>query len=229
MTWLCIPSKRPAAEVNATLDKWRAQGYRIAIWRDPGDEQVECDLLIQEPYQGYARAVNALISAVLEADPSCEWCVAAGDDTEPDPNHTANEIARQCTEHFGGTFGVMQACGDEWADSHGRMILRIAGSPFIGRDFAERINCGCGPYWEQYTHCFLDNEIMEVAQKYGAFWQRPDLTHRHNHWTRERKPMPHFLAEANSPMHWNKYSRIYFTRKAEGFPGSQPIEVGVCA
>lgn len=227
MTWLCIPSKRPAAEVNPTLAKWRAKGYRIAIWRDPGDEPVDCDLLIQEPYQGYARAVNALVAAVLEMDPSCEWCVAAGDDTEPDPNYTADRIAADCTAHFCGTFGVMQPCGDEWADSHGRMILRIAGSPFIGRDFAERINRGCGPYWEQYTHCFLDNELMEVAKKYGAFWQREDLTHRHNHWTRERKKMPAFLADANSPAHWDKYSRIYFTRKAEGFPGSQPLEIGV--
>lgn len=221
--WLTIPSKRPPAEANATLALWRNQGYRIAIWRDPGDAPLDCDLAIQQPYPGYARAVNALIAAVLDTDPSCEWCIAAGDDTEPDTFRRADEIAAECVEHFGGTFGVMQPCGDDWADSAGRMILRIAGSPWIGRDFAERINGGRGPYWEQYTHCFLDNEIMEVAKKYGAFWQRLDLTHRHRHWSREGKPMPGFLSDANSVPHWQKYNQIYMVRRAEGFPGSQPI------
>ena len=150
------------------------------------------------------------MAAVLDVDPSCDWTVAAGDDTEPDMNHRADEIAQECTEHFGGTWGVMQACGDDWADSAGRMILRIAGSPWIGRDFAERINGGRGPYWEQYAHCFLDNEIMEVAQKYGVFWQRPDLTHRHNHWMRDKQPMPAFLAEANlSLIHISEPTRPY--------------------
>jgi hypothetical protein len=221
--WLTIPSARPVPEAEACLSKWRDQGYRLAIFRDAGAPAVECDLLIRQPYPGYAKAVNALVTAVLEIDPSCEWTVAAGDDTSPDMNFRADEIAVQCTEHFGGTFGVMQPTGDPWADAHGRMIERIAGSPWIGRDFAERINRGKGPYWESYQHCFLDNEMMDVAKKYGAFWQRPDLIHRHNHWMRSKAQMPGFLAEANSSEHWQKYSRIYFERKAQGFPGSEPI------
>ena len=32
--WFAIPSARPPAEAIPTLDKWRAQGYKIALWRD---------------------------------------------------------------------------------------------------------------------------------------------------------------------------------------------------
>jgi hypothetical protein len=37
---------------------------------------------------------------VLANEPSCDWIVAAGDDTFPDPNKRANEIAAECSEHF---------------------------------------------------------------------------------------------------------------------------------
>lgn len=218
MTWLCIPSARPAKEANAALDKWRAQGYRIALWRDAGAEPVECDLLIQrEAYPGYARAVNALVAAVLEIDPACEWCVAAGDDTEPDPSYSSDEIARQCTEHFGGTMGVMQPIGN----GHG--IETICGSPWMGRDWCERGYSGNGPLCEIYAHNFVDNDLQEVAKKLGILWQRADLTHIHNNWMWTTKVRPAFLDEAYSQEHWNKYSRIFANRRAAGFPGHEPV------
>lgn len=238
MTWLCIPSKRPAAEVNSTLDGWRMQGYRVAVWRDPGDEPVNCDLLIQEPYQGYARAVNALTAAVLEMDPSCDWCVAAGDDTEPDPNHTADEIAGQCTKHFGGTFGVMQACGDRWGEDPSlpnchpmrtAYIDRVCGSPWLGREFCERMYRGTGPMFEGYFHMHVDEELQAVAVKLGVLWQRRDLIHLHRHWARETGVRPAFLEFVNSPQHWNQAKRLFETRKSEGFPGHQPLEVVTAA
>jgi hypothetical protein len=218
--YLTIPSARPAAEAQAWLDKWRERGYKLAIWRD--SEPVQCDVLLVGPYPGYARAVNALAKEVIARDPECSWMVAAADDIEPDP-HNPDKIAAELTAHFHGTFGVMQPTGDPWSDRIGRMIERIAGSPWIGREFAARVNGGNGPYWHEYTHCFLDNEIMDVAKKYGCFLQRPDLTHNHRHWSRERKKMPGYLADANSREHWAKYSTIYRVRKQQGFPGSEPI------
>lgn len=238
MTWLCIPSKRPAAEVNPTLAKWRAKGYRIAIWRDPGDEPVDCDLLIREPYQGYARAVNAVVAAVLEMNPSCEWCVAAGDDTEPDPNYTADSIAAECTTHFGGTFGVMQPTGDRWGEDprlpnlhpmRTAYIDRVCGSPWLGREFCERMYHGTGPLFDGYFHMYVDEELQAVAVKLGVLWQRPDLLHLHRHWARETGKRPAFLETVNSPQHWNQAKRLFETRKAEGFPGHQPLEVGIYA
>ena len=224
--WLTIPSARSDA---GTVRLWKQRGYRIALWRDQEDEiskQYGADgLVIVGSYPGYAKAVNALVREVLARDAEAEYCIATGDDTEPDQNYPPAEIARQCTEHFKGTFGVMQPTGDRWSDGAGVIIERIAGSPWIGREFAQRANGGVGPLWPEYTHCFVDNEIMDVAQRLGVFWQRRDLAHMHQHWARPeiKGQMPHFLAEANSVGHWNRFKALYDQRRAAGFPGHEPL------
>jgi len=236
--WLTIPSKSPKAQ--ACVDAWRGRGYKVALFRDAGDAPVDCDLLIEDKYPGYAVAVNRLIRDVCAVDAEANWFIAAGDDILPDQHRTPEEIAAECETFFaktpangglpvGATLGVMQPTGDPWADAAGKMIERIAGSPWIGREFAQRSYGGRGPYCELYTHCFLDNEIMDVAKMLGIFWQRPDLTHFHQHWTRDRRPMPQYLRDANSQAHWEKYSRIYFDRKRRGFPGHELLAVEVCA
>ena len=246
-TWLTIPSKRSAAEVNRTLALWRHQGYRIAIWRDPGDEPVECDLMIQRAYPGYAQAVNELAFAVLEADPSCDWIVAGGDDTEPDPNHTADEIARECSEHFVRcnvdflkteeeqplksvkTFGVMQPTGDRFASGS---IDRIAGSPWLGREWCLRANQGQGPFWPEFVHMYGDECLMRTAEILGAYWRRPDLIHFHNHFMRAsdaidspaiQKPIPAHLVEWNSAPHWNAMKAIFKGLEAQNFEPCMPL------
>ncbi len=251
--WFCIPSKRPPEQARPVLEAWRDMGYRIAVCRDEGDAGVyPYDLAHHfqgQRYPGYAVATNSLISAVLqEADWSklggdTRWCVIGGDDVWPDPNKRADEIARECQEEFWyratqathhdpsevddseGTFGVMQPTGDPWADGQGRIIERIAGSAWIGREFALRAYSGNGPLWPEYRHMFPDEELQCVAQKLGVFWQRPDLTQRHKHWARKvgatKEDMPEFLAEANSAAHWAKYKAIFQERKAAGFPGHE--------
>lgn len=241
--WVVLPSARPVAEVNARMDKWRDMGYRVALWRDAG-EAPSCDRLFgYQLYPGYAVAVNAMAYAVFADDPACDWIVATGDDTDPDPTKRAGEIARECSDYFRqhanlfdlrttiagrDTFGVMQPTGDPWRDTQGRIIERIAGSPWLGREWCRRINRGVGPLWPEYTHCFADEELQNVAIKLGVFWQRPDLTHHHDNWARERHEradMPAFLTEANSPEHWEKYSKLFAERKAAGFPGHEPIAI----
>jgi hypothetical protein len=143
--WLTIPSKRPPEET--TLHLWRERGYRIALWCDGAASFTEwrehgVDLRTQQQvYPGYAIAVNLLVRLILQEHEDAEWFIAAGDDVEPDLNHTAEEIAAQCSEYFcrlhGGTvflknsgdgetlniagypatFGVMQPTGDRWGDS----------------------------------------------------------------------------------------------------------------
>lgn len=271
--WLCIPSARPVAEVNRRMAKWRAQGYKIALLRDAapgwtvgkdigrmftgeGDEDLICDfILFQDKYRGYAIAATALIIAVMAIDPDAKWFVCAGDDTDPDPTKRAEEIARECYEHFlraavpnlahqsagtptsalgafpMSTFGVMQPTGDRWGDRQGAYIDRVAGSPWIGREFARRMYQGNGPYWPEYTHMGVDEELQAVAIKYGVFHQRPDLTHYHDHWGRpkpgevlaQQSNMPAFLERANSPAEWDRYKAIFKARSAAGFPGSEPI------
>lgn len=255
--WLSIPSARPAAEVEPIFAKWRAQGYKIALWRDPGAEPVECDLLLTGEYPGYARAVNALVAEVIERDPNAGWFVAGGDDTEPDPSKKAQEIARECSAHFASSvsrvetpiqispavaimsvtetylgehlFGVMQPTGDRFA---GGSIDRIAGSPWMGRDWCLRANGGVGPLWPEFSHMHVDECLQRTAEKLGVFWQRPDLTHLHYHFMREsadidspavrRQPPPH-LVRWNTPTHWEESKAIFKRLEAEGFASCMPL------
>lgn len=255
--WFVIPSARPAREAQECVDKWKATGYSVALFRDLGSESVDCDYLEYGEYQGYARTINRLIKSVLAIDTACEFVITGGDDTDPDPNTRADQIAHQCGRHFGdindgyrdehmmtcstefpesrhsiarnpwSTFGVMQPTGDRFA---GGSIDRIAGSPWIGREFCERAYGGNGPYWHEYKHMFVDEEIMQVALKLGVFWQRPDLTHLHHHFQRKSvdinspaiaKPTPPHLVEANSPLHWSRSQATFLGRKAAGFPGHE--------
>ena len=200
------------------------------------------------PYAGYAEAVNFLAKAILAYDPSCNWIVAAGDDMMPDPNKRADEIAQECSEYFEKkydgigsvderqlryerTFGVMQPTGDrDWGDRRGPYCDFVAGSPWMGREWCKRINQGKGPLWPDYFHMGCDEELQAVAIKYGVFWQRPDLIHKHLNWGRptdgrkmvDVSEMPDFLVKANSPAEWNKYKRIFKERSEAGFPGSEP-------
>ncbi len=249
--WVAIPSARPVTEVTAWVERWSAQGYKIALWRDT-DRVDAADLCVVAPYPGYSQAANALIKLVLDSDAECSWCVCCGDDTWPDPNKRADEIAEECGNHFwndhhhnrGGTkyskgvtvegdsaatFGVMQPTGDRWGDdafSRARwpdapaMIDRICGSPWIGREFATRINGGAGPWWPEYQHNWADEEMQNVAQSLGVLWQRRDLTHYHDHarrnggqWQAHQK---HFDAD------YTRMKPLFEKRKAAGFPGSDP-------
>jgi hypothetical protein len=224
--WFCIPSARPA---GGTARAWKDAGYKVALCRDQEDECRELfadGIVLVRPYTGYASSVDDLIKAVLASDPECSWAVSGGDDTLPDPTHAPDQIAKELTAHFGGTFGVCQPTGDRWA---GGSIDRICGSPWMGREFCERAYGGNGPMWAGWHHMYTDCELQAVAIKLRCFLQRPDLVHRHEHFCRSGEavdwgnPIPEFLQLANSPEYWHKYGHIYQVREAAGFPGHEPI------
>lgn len=230
----CVfPSARPANEVIPLIHKWEERGYTVGLWRDPGTgAALENWEWIDAPYQGYPTAMNALIRKAFESDADCQWTVCAADDTYPDPNKTAQEIAADYTARF-GSMAVVQPTGDPWSDHMGRVIERIAGSPWISRGFAERAYGGNGPWWPEYRHCFVDNELQEVAKKLGCFHQDPTTTHFHDHWGRPKDGQryvvnaktPDFLREANSQDHWRKYRQLFESRLRAGFPGSELREI----
>lgn len=266
--WVVCPSARPVEHVRVWAQAWRERGYKIAIGRDSAFECTEwqehgVDLCCSRiHYPGYAQAVNWLVSYLMQERSQAEWFIAAGDDIYPDPNKSADEIARECFDYFEnlhhertpyprvgthdsddriaiGTFGVMQPTGDRWGESpnnpdpkmRSAYIDRVAGSAWIGREFARRVNQGNGPLWPEYFHMGVDEELQAVATKLGVFWQRPDLTHLHQHWGRpkpghamgHRSDMPAFLERANSTEEWDKYKALFARRSAAGFPGSEPL------
>lgn len=101
--WFAIPSKRPPEEAEPVLKLWRERGYKIALALDgggDGDWARWPDFASIGVYEGYAQSVNMLCRKILIVDEQAEWIVTGGDDVEPDPNHTAETIAAQCSEMF---------------------------------------------------------------------------------------------------------------------------------
>jgi len=244
-TWLCIPSKRPIYEAGQVFAKWREMGYSVCIQVDEDSSVMAAEgfLVVRRKYQGYAEAVNYLSRAVLSWDPSCDWIVAAGDDTLPDPNKRAEQIAEELTAHFSlnelgfkcpwksGTFGVCQPTGDPWSDRRGRIIERIAGSPWLGREWCLRANQGKGPLWPGFFHCWADECLQLVAQQLGVFWQRPDICHHHANWGRPKEGerlghaanMPQFLAHAYSEKVTTADKKEFDRLKADGWKECLPL------
>ncbi len=138
------------------------------------------------------------------------------------------------------TFGVMQPTGDRWGDTpqsrqqygenRGAYIDRVAGSPWIGREFCLRVNGGNGPLWPGFYHMFVDQALQEMTESIGVFWQRRDLTHHHQHALRPREGeimgrrdrLPAFLEKANSPEEWRKSKAEYERLKASNWEGYKP-------
>jgi hypothetical protein len=217
--YLTIPSARPD---GGTARVWRDAGYGVALFRDSGAPKLDYpDLVLSGTYGGYAVSVNRLANMVFSSHPKCDWIIAAGDDTTPDPVQTPDTIAMQLHAHFGGTFGCCQPTGDIWRDVQGRIIERIAGSAWIGREFCRRSYGGKGPLWDEFYHCFSDEHLLNVATKLGIYWPRPDLTQHHENWARKDgatyADMPEFLRIANSPEHWKESKAIFDRLKAGGF------------
>lgn len=246
--WYCIPSARPD---GGTLRLWKRRGYRVAVQRDPGAARLSADcfdFLWEHEYDGYAKAVNRLCLEVCRQWPETLVCVTGGDDVEPDPMHDPNEISMEiCWRAYAveirakenvappkpsdppSTYLVMQPTGDPWTDSLGRLIERVAGSPWMGRDWILKANGGQGPLWPEYWHFYVDEELQCVAQQQGVFWQRPDICQLHRQWSREfqstgrqgpRPVRPEYLTRAQ--LDWDNAKAIFSRRKAAGFPGSEP-------
>lgn len=186
MVVLAIPCAKDAAHANESLKPWKDKGYKLAIFRDIGMEPIDADLQIFGEYKGYPRAANMMCRAALAAWPEVNFCVTAGDDMFP-AEPPVEFIESECIEHFGSTDGVMQPTGDKlgW-DGSTYAAERICGSPWIGRKFVEMLKGK--PFNEDYKHFFADQQMFEEWVATPWLWQRPDLAHFHNHWSRENGP-----------------------------------------
>jgi hypothetical protein len=247
--WVCVPSARPVHEVESWAADWLAHGYRVALWRDTPEPIRGCLVACGE-YPGYSVAANRLIKDTLNRCSDCDWVVIGGDDVSCDQGHSAEEIARETFNYFdgraaekyfrgsgpgapphggglAGTFGVMQPTADAFAD---RSIEKIAGSAWVGREFCRRMYGGNGPLFSEYTRFFMDQELQEVAIKYGVFQQRPDLLHLHRWYGRASDDLHSETKPAELPEHlkhqekmWQPEKQLFYRRQRAGFPGSEPI------
>lgn len=167
--WFAIPSARPD---GGTIPLWRERGYKIALWLDRFNgiaTDPYYDRAHAGPYPGYAAAVNHLVGWILSHDPQAEWIVTGGDDVSPDPNHTPEEIAKQCSLYFAydhgmtrgndqydtllvdnpvaaATFGVMQPTGDRWGENEPWARVQYPNAPA----YIDRI---CGSPWMGREFC----------------------------------------------------------------------------
>jgi hypothetical protein len=123
----------------------------------------------------------------------------------------------------------MQPTGDRWANGS---IDRFCGSPWLGRQFCQRMYQGKGPMFEGYLHMFGDEELQNVASRLGVLWQRRDLTHLHRHYFRtvadgvdHSAPIPPHMRVWNSRWHWVESQMLFCSRLAGGFPGHEPLPI----
>lgn len=183
--WVCVPTAQ-REHVNGQLSKWRERGYRIATLVN---EALKLEITgphmnIWTPeYPGVWRSWNILAKAVMAH--GADVCVLAGDDMDPDPNHSAQEIAAQFLERFPDGYGVMQPCGDPQGDliDGWRNAGRICGSPWVGRRWVELAYSGYGPVCDLYSAFYADEELLNLAGNRGVLWRREDLSQFHRHWS----------------------------------------------
>lgn len=211
--WYALPSAGPAEGARLCLEAWQDQGYCIAVARERDLELIDlADYHLRPPaYRGYQRTINQLARTVLASRPQAQIIVAGADDVFPDTAHTAQEIAQEFLQHFGGWLGVMQPTG------HSNWSLKahlIAWSPWLGREWCMRAYGGQGPFPAMYWHNRADIELAQVAGRLRLWWARPDLRQVH---ARHPSSAPHL---AHREGHKLQDAETYRTRLAQHFPGS---------
>ena len=219
-TWYILPSAAPIQQLETCISRWHDCGYKVMVFDEQARPNSADWAISDRPYHGWPRTINLLAQVVLSLDQDCQVLVAGGDDVDPEPRVRADVIADQFLSHFGGSLGVMQPTGDVWmVDESGKGCAeRVAGQPWLGREYIRRGYLGVGPFWPGFHHFYADEEIQNVATKMKIFQQRPDLSQYHHHWSRNGGKRPEHLKHAQQ--HWNHDKMLFETRRDNGFPQS---------
>lgn len=213
--WFAIPSANVGL-CRKNLPAWRDMGYRTAVYQGRERGDVPADIVVwSDTYNGWADAVNTLCLSIVPA--TTPIVVTGGDDMLPDPTKRAGEIGEEFLEHFKGSFGVMQPHGDEFLSARS-----YCGSPWIGREWFTSMYGGRGAMWPGYRHNWADNEIFWLARCFDALWERPDLSHFHDHFSRHGGEMPEYWKE-NSERRDRADLQLFIARSWQRFPGHEPI------
>jgi hypothetical protein len=211
--WLALPSAN-AENCRKNLPLWRERGYRVAVLQDGNREDVPADLVhVARAYHGWPAAVNELCKHVVPS--SASIIVTGGDDMQPDPHHTAQELAEQFHERFPDGLGVMQPHGDVYMSSG-----TYCGSPWFGRGWVDRAYRGSGPCPAAYCHNWADNELYWVPRCMDLLWLRPDLVQYHDHFSRRGETKQEYWVRSVE-RHDREDVRTFIARAWLGFPGSE--------
>lgn len=140
---------------------------------------------------------------------------------EPDPIHSAQEVAEAYFKRFPAGDGVLQPCGDPQGmdDSGKQAAARICGSPWVGRAWIKQAYQGNGPVNGNYTAFYADEELYHVAQNMGRLWMEPTLSQYHRHWSWGHLPKQPYH-ERNQKA-WLGDKVLYEHRLANNFPGGE--------
>ena len=207
----------------AAAGRWMKRGYRMLFYQNKGTEQFTNEVTLVDNYFGVWNACNklALLAQCLDRIHKMDACVFAGDDMEPDPMKTANEICREYLDKYPDGEGVMQPSGDpQGVDASGLPAAgRICGSAWFGRDWIERSYGGRGPTNAAYWHFYADEELALVAAKLGLLWWRPDLSQMHLHWSWGHMPRQDY--HERNQQHWDDDKALFLARQGAGFPGHE--------
>lgn len=217
--WFAIPSASPE-RCRKTLPKWKERGYKIAVLQNVERGEIPADISVwSDHYPGWSASINKLCKEIVPSDAAI--VVSGGCDMLPDPNFTAQELADQFFTKFPDGFGVMQPHGDEFANAR-----HYCGSPFLGRRWIDTMYQGNGPMCGMYRHNWGDVELYWVAKCMGALWERPDLTHFHEHFRRdnEQGAKPRWWVE-NVEKNDRRDVELFISRSWTRFPGHEPINI----
>ena len=213
--WFVLPTAN-ADNAARHLPIWRDMGYRVAVLQDRTRFDCDADAVVYaDTYPGWPATVNRLFREVIPAH--VQVIVSGGDDMLPDPNLRAHEIAEQFLEYFHGSFGVMQPHGDDFEDTR-----EFCGSPWLGREWMQRMYMGFGGMCDRYTHHFADDELYWVSRCTGKLWSRPDLIQAHDHFRRRGEDAPEYWLESVQA-HDRDDTRTFMARAASGFPGHEAV------
>jgi len=225
--WAVFPSADPERARNA-IERWYNLGYHVLAQTDKDFGIRESAYIMVREYNGYWESINFIIAGILHERSAlrADFVVAIGDDMEPDPNFTAQEIAMQMYEHFGDDPGVMQPCGDpQGKDATGQpAAARICGSPWFNRAWIDRAYGGNGPCPPYYRQFYGDEEIKYVSEMLGCLWMRPDLTQYHLHWSWGHSQRTEYQTE--NQKYWKQDQETFMGRKEKGFPGHELLPRG---
>ena len=225
--FVCWPSVK-VARALACAELWLAKGYDVLVMLDkdqaPPDDNRICWMNCSvEKFPGYYKVANEIARKAFAF--GADLVTMIGDDMDP-PEQGAEAVAAMYFARFPDGFGVLQGCGDTQGMENGvPASARICGSPTFGEGWANRAYGGKGPFCDEYTSFYGDEDLWNVAKKCGVLLLEPSVTIFHRHWSFGHMQKQKY--QQNNEGNWALCKatferRVGPSRQNPNFPGWEP-------